>query len=237
MRRMQPLRRTLLASVLTGAITGTLASTVALPALASSRRALRQMTDGPFYPPARWRAQWSDWDADLTRVAQGAEAFVARGEHLGLALAVVDTNGRLVDGADVEIWQCDSMQHYRHPDVPREAADRTIRFDPGFQGYGAGRSDARGELGFRTIRPVAYPGRTPHIHVKLRHVSFGEWTSQLFVAGDAGNARDFLWRNVPADDRAALEMKLARAPAGAAASPAGAPPLAWVVRHELVVPA
>jgi protocatechuate 3,4-dioxygenase, beta subunit len=234
---MKPLRRTFVAT----AISGAFASALALPALASSRRALRQMTDGPFYPPARWRAQWSDWDADLTRVTQGNEVHVARGEHLGLALALVDTNGRLVDAAEVEIWQCDTMQHYRHPDVPREAADRTIRFDPGFQGFGAARSNARGELSLRTIRPVPYPGRTPHIHVKLRHVSFGEWTSQLFVAGDAGNARDFLWRNVPADDRAALEMKLVRAPAGAASAPASppaaSPALSWVTRHELVVPA
>lgn len=230
---MKPLRRTFVAA----AISGAFAAALAFPALASSRRALRQMTDGPFYPPARWRAQWSDWDADLTRVTQGNEVHVARGEHLGLALAVVDTNGRLVDGAEVEIWQCDTMQHYRHPDVPREAADRTIRFDPGFQGFGAARSDARGELSLRTIRPVPYPGRTPHIHVKLRHVSFGEWTSQLFVAGDSGNARDFLWRNVPVEDRAALEMKLARAPAGAAPAPAASAALSWVTRHELVVPA
>jgi protocatechuate 3,4-dioxygenase, beta subunit len=123
MRRMQPLRRTLLASALaggldralggflSGTVTVAITGTLAFPALASSRRALRQMTDGPFYPPARWRAQWSDWDADLTRVAQGGETHVARGEHLGLALAVVDTNGRLVDSAEVEIWQCDSMQH------------------------------------------------------------------------------------------------------------------------------
>lgn len=230
----RPHRRAFVAASLSGA----LACTLGLPALASSRRALRQMTDGPFYPPARWRAQWSDWDADLTRVTQGAESHVARGEHLGLSLVVVDTRGRLVDDAEVEIWQCDALQHYRHPDVPREAADRTIRFDPGFQGFGAARSDARGELSFRTIRPVPYPGRTPHIHVKVRHVGFGEWTSQLFVAGDAGNARDFLWRNVPRDDRTALEMKLARATAAAPpAAAGGAPALAWTARHELVVPA
>jgi protocatechuate 3,4-dioxygenase beta subunit len=48
---------------------------------------------------------------------------------------------------------------------------------------------------------VPYPGRTPHIHVKLRHASFGELTSQLFVAGDPGNARDFLWRRLDAGDR------------------------------------
>ena len=69
-------------------------------------------------------------------------------------------------------------------------------FDDGFQGLGAARADAQGRLRFRTIRPVPYPGRTPHIHVTLRHASFGELTSQLFVAGDAGNERDFLWRSL-----------------------------------------
>ena len=215
---------------------GLAAASLAWPALASSRRALRQMTDGPFYPPKRWRAQWSDWDADLTRVTQGTEVNVARGEHLGLSLVVVDTNGRLIDATEVEIWQCDTLTHYRHPSVPREAADRLRHYDPGFQGFGAAKSDARGELALRTIKPVPYPGRTPHIHIKLRHPAFGECTSQLFLAGDPGNARDGLWRSVPVDDRAALEMRLERT--GAANTPAGeGPPLTWAARHELVVPA
>ncbi|MBL8289109.1 MAG: intradiol ring-cleavage dioxygenase [Rubrivivax sp.] len=219
-----------------------LAAAVAQPGLAqTARRALRQMTDGPFYPPAPWRAQWSDWDADLTRVAAAAGGtWVARGEHLGLALAVLDTRGRAIDGAEVEIWQCDTLRSYRHPDVPRQPAQQGTSFDPGFQGFGAARSNSRGEVSFRTIRPVAYPGRTPHIHVKVRHVEFGEWTSQLFVAGEAGNARDFLWRSLPPEDRAALEMRLAKPPPGAAAAApaaADAPALAWAARHELVVPA
>jgi len=213
------------------------AAALPLPALASSRRVMASMTDGPFYPPRRWRAQWSDWDADLTLVSEGAQRHVARGEHLGLALVVADEKGRLIDGAEVEIWQCDTLQHYRHPNVAREAAERSQRWDPGFQGFGQARSNASGELGFRTIKPVPYPGRTPHIHVKLRHAAFGEWTSQLFVAADPGNARDFLWRNVPAEGRPALEMQLARAPAAAGSAAAGAPALSWVARHELVVPA
>ncbi|MBL8342503.1 MAG: intradiol ring-cleavage dioxygenase [Rubrivivax sp.] len=212
------------------------AAWLATPALASSRRVMPSMTDGPFYPPRRWRAQWSDWDADLTLVREGAQTHLARGEHLGLSLVVADAAGRRIDGAEVEIWQCDTLQHYRHPQVPRPAEERGTRWDPGFQGFGAATSDARGELDFRTIRPVPYPGRTPHIHVKLRHASFGEWTSQLFVAGDAGNARDFLWRNVPAEGRAALEMRLARAPVAAAPVAPPQPALGWVARHELIVP-
>jgi protocatechuate 3,4-dioxygenase beta subunit len=197
------------------------ASAIAVPALAA-RRPFAEMTDGPFYPPPAWRERWPDWDADLTRVQRGGRTLVARGEALGLALRVVDTEERPLDGAEVEIWQCDAAAVYHHPAVGATARDE------GFQGFGAAKSGRDGAAAFRTIRPVPYPGRTPHIHVKVRHPAFGAWTSQLFVAGDPGNPRDFLWRSLRAEDRAALEMRLARA---------GADGLAWTARHDLVVPA
>ena len=59
MRRMNGLRRLLLLGT---------AATLAAPALASSRRALVTMTDGPFYPPSAWRAAWADQDADLSNL-------------------------------------------------------------------------------------------------------------------------------------------------------------------------
>lgn len=199
-------------------------ATLALPAIASSRRAIAGMTDGPFYPPRAWRERWTDWDADLTRVQVGGETLTARGEHLGLEGRIVDRSGRLVDGAEVEIWQCDALAHYRHP-ATEKTADPV---DAGFQGFGATRSAADGQFRFRTIKPVPYPGRTPHIHVKLRHASFGELSSQLFVAGDPGNARDGLWRWLNADDRPGLEMQLRPAQTDSG--------LRWLVRHDLVVP-
>lgn len=202
------------------------AAVLAAPALAQGARVLAPMTDGPFYPPRAWRESWADQDADLTRVTQaGGKVLVARGEHLGLEAVVRDTKGRTLDGAEVEIWQCDVRQVYRHPNETREAA----RIDPGFQGFGATRSDAGGLVRLRTIKPVPYPGRTPHIHVKLRHASFGELTSQLFLAGDAGNERDFLWRALKPEDRTALAMQLLPAPEASG--------LHWLVRHALVVPA
>jgi protocatechuate 3,4-dioxygenase beta subunit len=201
------------------------AAALALPALATSRRAIARMTDGPFYPPRAWRERWSDRDADLTRVQHASGVRVAKGEHLGLEARVVDVNGRAIDGATAEIWQCDAVGHYRHPSTE----PTTDPVDDGFQGFGSTQSDAQGQLRFRTIRPVPYPGRTPHIHVKLRHAAFGEVTSQLFVAGDPGNARDGLWRWLSADDRAGREMKLEPA-----ASDSG---LRGLVRHDLVVPA
>jgi protocatechuate 3,4-dioxygenase, beta subunit len=202
---------------------------VATPALMSSRRTLPAMTEGPFYPPRAWREAWPDWDADLTRVQRrDGSTLTARGEGLGLALRVVDSQDRLVDGAEVEIWQCDALAQYRHPNVHRNL-DTDAGFDPGFQGFGSARSDAQGALRFRTIRPVAYPGRTPHIHVALRHASFGRVVSQLFVDSDPGNARDGLFRRLKDGERAALSMRLQPAAADSG--------LAWTVQHLLVVPA
>ncbi len=128
------------------------------------------MTDGPFYPPRAWREQWTDWDADLSRVQRGGQVLQARGEHLGLELRLVDTKGRALDATEVEIWQCDAMAVYHHPGVRVADGQR----DAGFQGFGSARSDADGWVRFRTIRPVPYPGRTPHIHIKLRQAGFGE---------------------------------------------------------------
>jgi protocatechuate 3,4-dioxygenase beta subunit len=49
---------------------------------------------------------------------------------------------------------------------------------------------------FRTIKPVPYPGRTPHIHFKVKVKGKDELTTQLYVKGHAGNERDGLWRGV-----------------------------------------
>ena len=188
-------------------------------------RGLPPMTDGPFYPSIAYRARSLDWDADLTTVRgfapDGQPLAKARGEHLDLHGVVRDKAGRAIDGAEIEIWQCDVVGSYRHP---RGAGDR---IDAGFQGFGATRSDSRGGYRFRTIRPVPYPGRTPHIHVKLRHSTFGELTSQLFVAGEPGNAADFLYRSLGDDDRKDVELRLQRAPASE--------PVMWIAERDLLV--
>jgi len=212
-------RRRLIVAAGLGAV-----AAVGWPAGASAR-GLPAMTDGPFYPSLAYRTRSLDWDADLTTVRgrdpDGQPLPRARGEHLDLHGAVRDGEGRAVDGAELEIWQCDSFGSYRHP---RGAGER---IDAGFQGFGATRSDARGGYRFRTIRPVPYPGRTPHIHVKLRHAAFGEVTSQLFVAGEPGNPGDFLFRSLADDDRREVELRLQRAPAGE--------PVTWVAERDLIV--
>jgi protocatechuate 3,4-dioxygenase beta subunit len=53
---------------------------------------------------------------------------------------------------------------------------------------------------------VAYAGRTPHIHVKVRSGPRELLTTQLYVEGDPHNARDGLWRRLAPDDRAAVTV-------------------------------
>lgn len=150
-------------------------------------------TEGPFYPVQLP----TDNDADLLR---NGTVDYQRGTPVWLDGVVTDTSGTPVRGAQVEIWQCDHQGRYHHPGDGGRA-------DPAFQGFGRVAVDREGRYRFRTMRPVPYSGRTPHIHVKVRLGPHELLTTQLYVAGDPGNARDFLWRRLPTDaDRAALTV-------------------------------
>lgn len=187
-----------------------LASTVACPAwltpamartVAETLHPTPSQTEGPYYPvqlPA-------DHDGDLLR---NGRTDYRRGLPVWLDGIVTDTAGTPVRGAQVEIWQCDHQGHYHHPGD----GDRA---DPDFQGFGRVTVDREGHYRFRAIRPVAYSGRTPHIHVKVRLGPRELLTTQLYVAGDPGNARDFLWRHLRSDaDRTALTVPFRPGPDG-----------------------
>src|SRR5206468_2147549 len=54
-----------------------------------------------------------------------------------------------------------------------------------------------GEYRFRTIKPVPYSGRPAgHIHYKIKKNGRELLTSQIFVAGAPGNARDGVFHDV-----------------------------------------
>lgn len=155
------------------------------PALAEDHRPpTPPVTEGPFYP----RRFPADTDADLTRVGNNARR--AEGTVLDLTGRVVDRTGRPQAGARIEIWQCDARGHYHHVGEPETA------MDPQFQGFGAAATDAQGHYAFRTIRPVPYPGRTPHIHFTVSQDGRRRLTSQIFVEGEPRNARDALYREL-----------------------------------------
>ena len=66
-----------------------------------------------------------------------------------------------------------------------EAGDQVLQKRGFFSG-----SDASGSYAFRTIKPVAYPGRTPHIHFAITAPGRAPLITQMYVAGEPLNARD-----------------------------------------------
>ena len=153
--------------------------------------------EGPFYPDK----MPLDTDNDLIVINDSITPAV--GEITHLSGRVTDMKGAPLRNAFIEIWQVDNNAVYLH------TGDTTNRDnqDTNFQGYGRFLTDAQGQYYFRTIKPVAYPGRTPHIHVAVSRNGHRILTTQLFVEGEEGNARDGLFRRLQVDDRASVTRK------------------------------
>ena len=164
------------------------------PARATGLVLTPSQMEGPFYPVALP----ADRDGDLLR--NGTLAY-ARGQALVLEGSVRDVDGVPVAGAVVEIWQCDADGRYHHPGDGGRA-------DPAFQGFGRVEVGRDGRYRFRTLRPVPYTGRTPHIHVKVRLGPHDLLTTQMYVEGEASNLRDGLWRRLNEPQRRALTVPL-----------------------------
>ena len=187
----------------------TLAGTVALPLHAQkSLRPTPAQTEGPFYP----RTIPADHDADLTQVA--GHRAPAQGTRLLFGGRVVARDGSAHSAATVELWQCDVFGRYHH------AGDEGSPRDDGFQGYGVAIADADGRYAFKTIRPVAYSGRVPHLHLKVKTAGGATLTTQVYIAGDRTDGDPVLaW--APKGTREQLTMMLAAAPGADAGTLAG----------------
>jgi protocatechuate 3,4-dioxygenase beta subunit len=133
------------------------------------------------------------------------------GEAVPLALEgrVTDRFGKPVAGARVEIWQCDGLGRYTHS---RDSTpdDR----DGNFAGFGWMNTDAEGRYAFTTIRPVPYPGRTPHVHFAVKLPKARAFITQMFVEGVAQNQRDGIYRNMSQSERALVTVKLENTSSG-----------------------
>lgn len=167
------------------------AAGIAVTALPASAAVVTpRQSAGPFYPDQLPL----DDDNDLVRVAGRSEP--AKGQVSDLTGRLLDRNGQPVGNTRIEIWQCDANGRYRHTRDPGRSP-----IDPGFQGFGRAVSDAQGRYRFRTIRPVSYPGRTPHIHVAVYPDGERPFVTQLYVADEPRNAEDFLYRRIPVEQR------------------------------------
>jgi protocatechuate 3,4-dioxygenase beta subunit len=159
-----------------------------LPAWAFAEELTRTppQTEGPFYPDHLPL----DTDNDLLIINETTTPAV--GEVAHLSGRVLDGKGEPLRNALVEIWQCDQHGAYLHSGTGnRDKRDRN------FQGFGRFLTGSDGAYYFRTIKPVPYPGRTPHIHFKVKVKGQEKLTTQCYVKGHPGNERDGIWRDIP----------------------------------------
>ena len=182
-----PARRRLVLGLACLPVSGLAAAAVATP----------RASEGPFYPTPGMR--FDDVDNDLVRIGDAVRE--AGGEIVRLGGRVVDSEGRPLAGARVEIWQCDVRGRYLH------RGDAGGERDPAFQGFGHDLTGADGRYSFRTIRPVPYGGRTPHIHVKVWIGRRERLTTQFYLPDHPRNALDWLYQRVPVDKRGLVTMR------------------------------
>ena len=156
-------------------------------------------TEGPFYP----NHLPLDTDNDLLVINEGVTPAV--GEVTYVSGRILDARGEPIRGALVEIWQCDANGAYLHT-----GTSNANKRDKNFQGFGRFITGSSGEYLFRTIKPVPYPGRTPHIHYKVKRAGKELLTTQCYIKGHAGNEKDGIWRNMKdAKQREAVTVEFA----------------------------
>ena len=162
------------------------ASLFAVPGLFAQELALTpRQTEGPFYP------DHLPLDRDNDLIIIGDSTTPAVGDVTHLSGRVLDARGEPVKDAVIEIWQVDSRGVYLH-----SGSDNRTARDATFQGYGRFQTGSTGEYRFRTVKPVAYPGRTPHIHFAVTSKGRERLTTQCYVRGEPRNERDGILRSI-----------------------------------------
>ena len=148
------------------------------PAILTSRKSLAQQLalpicekqtpsqlEGPFFRPL------SPERVNLVETKMKAP-------RMRLTGIVVDKACRPIPGAMLDFWQCDEKGRYD---------------TSGFSLRGHQFSNKRGEFFLETLIPGSYPGRTPHLHVKVQRRGGRVLTTQLYLPNQAENAQDFLF--------------------------------------------
>ena len=155
-----------------------------------------RQTQGPFYPDKLPL----DTDNDLLIITDRLTPAVGTITHL--SGRVLDLKGKPVRNALVEIWQCDNNGAYLH-----SGSSNASKRDKNFQGYGRFLTSSTGEYYFRTIRPVPYPGRTPHIHFKISLKGKEVLTTQMYIKDHPNNLKDRIFTSAGKEGMVALSAE------------------------------
>jgi protocatechuate 3,4-dioxygenase, beta subunit len=135
-------------------------------------------------------------DHDLTCQHSGEPI----GERIIVSGRVLDSNGRPIPSALIEIWQANAAGRYRHIKDQHPAP-----LDPNFSGAGRTLTDEHGAYRFITIKPGAYPWfnhdnawRPAHIHFSVFGSAFiTRLVTQMYFPGDPLFAYDPIYQSIP----------------------------------------
>ena len=144
-----------------------------------------RQTEGPFYPDKL------PLDTDNDLLILNDTITPAVGEVTHLTGRILSASGEPLRNAVVEIWQADANGAYIH-----SGSSNADKRDGNFQGFGRFLTGSKGEYYFRTIKPVPYPGRTPHIHFAVNQGGKRLLTTQCYIEGHPQNQRDGVLRGL-----------------------------------------
>jgi protocatechuate 3,4-dioxygenase beta subunit len=151
---------------------------------------------GPWLPSLLDESRAGVHAADLTHQHTGQPL----GERIIVHGRVLDSGGRPVPGALVEVWQANAAGRYAHIVDQHDAP-----LDPNFTGAGVCLADPEGRYRFVTIKPGAYPWgnhdnawRPAHIHFAVMGPSFVQrLITQMYFPGDPLFAYDPIFNAIP----------------------------------------
>ena len=121
------------------------------------------------------------------------------GERIIVTGRVLDSRGRPVPNALIELWQANAAGRYVHQNDQHPAP-----LDPNFTGAGRCLTDSQGEYRFTSVKPGAYPWknhanawRPAHIHFSVFGRAFTDrLVTQMYFPGDPLFARDPIFQSV-----------------------------------------
>lgn len=148
------------------------------PAIVTSRKSLAQQSANPLCEKQTPPQMQGPFYLPLSPERVSLVEPKMKSPRMRVTGRVVDTACRPLPGALLDFWQCDERGQYD---------------TKGFSLRGHQFANSKGEFFLETVIPGSYPGRTPHLHVKVQRKGGQILTTQLYLPNHPGNAQDFLF--------------------------------------------